>query len=362
MMRRNPSEFDELHAKLRNALFRFTDAPNWGTAQGVFMAGYYLAPVALREKQVPTAEAKQFTTTVREFARSRVPKDLNAWMRKNTRAIEQLVSSSTWPDKGTSAEQTVQIDGLAIHNQTGKDVTANLKMLETVTTLIRDSGVPRIDEVLYGDVFLVGSIARKHGLIAFYDQARDVIFVLVVKRFETNFISGTIHEFGHRYWNRFLTQPVKGQWARWHLQLENEAVDAFKYRTPEPGDPLEFVPGDPKRVAEVVHRPGKGKVILVEGGGMITLDNYWNVQRANAIRAAYPTLYSARDKEEHFCEALALLCTGELAEPHRTRFTEIFDVVQKEVPAPLTPGAKGQLAMFNPSRRAGALHRRITGS
>jgi hypothetical protein len=197
--------------------------------------------------------------------------------------------------------------------------------------------------------------------MAFYNESRDAIYVLVVKRFETTFVNGTIHEFGHRYWNRFLPQPVKAEWSRWHRKLEDDATQAFKYRTPSVGDTI-----DGKRIAEITKRPGKGTILVFEGeASYITLDNYWNVERRNAILREYPTIYSATNGEEHFCEAFALFCMGEIAEPHRAEFVRIFDIAQAPAPAPAPaplPGPKGQMAMFNPSRRASALHRRITGS
>jgi len=129
MPRRNPAEFDELYKRFTDAVIRLDDEMTARAASLVFMAGHYLAPVVLREKQIPSAEAKSFAATVREFGRARVPKDLAAWLSKNRRALEQLVHSASWPDKGTSTEQTAHVDRLVVHNQTGDDISANLKLV-----------------------------------------------------------------------------------------------------------------------------------------------------------------------------------------------------------------------------------------
>ena len=96
----------------------------------------------------------------------------------------------------------------------------------------------------------------------------------------------------------------------------------------------------------------RGNVIItLEGGSYIPAAGYARVM----AQRAYPTIYAAKDPEEHFCEAFALLCMGELAEPHRAAFEEIVGVERRvETPPspPAPPGPKGQMAMFNPRGRA----------
>lgn len=364
MRRRNPEEFDAQYAVFRQRMARVAEAPTYGDAILLFRSMHALAPLVLREKQVPTHRARSFTSAVKELDRRRVPKDLPGWFRKHGRVLELLVESASWPDKGTIETLSIRVDNLTVHNQTDKDVTANVKLLETATNLMRESGVPRIDEAIYGDVYLVGSISRNHNLSAQYIPARDVMIVLLVKRFEAKFVESVIHEFGHRYWQRFLGQEARTEWARHHLRVHDDAANAYVFRIPKVGESLPYTHGGPKVVTDVRTHPSRGQILVLEDGSAITLDNYWKVSRKNEIMSAYPTLYAAGDKEEHFCEALAHYCLGELAPHHAEAFERIVGVQKQEqarsstASASKDDGPKGQMSMFNPAR-ARAIGRRL---
>lgn len=380
LRQRNTPEFERQYASFMNALVKLEEANRSGRvvqqASNAWIEAYNLAHVVLHDKQVPAADVKLFERTMREFNRKRLPRKLMQWYEKHMPSIKLLAQTHRWPDKSASREQShdieVRVDehgmdaSFVVHNQTGKDATATLKMLESAANLALSSGMPRIDEVIYGDVYLVGEVERNKNWKALYLPDGDLIRVVLSPRFDDHVIMSTIHELGHRYWQKILGHDARRAWSRHHYEIEKAAVASIE--PPKAGDVIPDPKGD-LIVQDVSPHPRYDLVInLIDPKHpsrslSIKYTTFIKVERDNAMRRAYPTPYARTDEQEHFCEALALFCMGELPEPHRAKFVEIFDVQEKVEPptpaesAPAEPGRPGQLAMFNPRQRA--LTRRI---
>ena len=379
---KNSPEFIRKHAEFMRALERVRISAEDGQGMGrfaasqAFVSAHSLVHLLIHDKQVPKSQVALFEKTVREFQRRRVPKDVLGWFVRHGKMVAMLADSINWPDKGTSKEQSQDIvmsiddhgidTSLVLHNQSGKDITANVKMLEAAVTLMLGSGVPRVDEIIYGDVYLVGDIERRKSIMAKYYVERDTIFVLVVQRFADSFMQSLIHEFGHRYYQKIMASGRKSEWNTHHNALGRSAT---RMTAPKIGTMIPTRSGE-EAVVSVAPFGRSGKMaITLAGGGMIWLDDYLRVEGGNARKRVYPSLYAAKNDEEHFCEAFAFYCTGELADPHRAAFERILGIEKRvpiPAPAPAPPpapppprieGPRGQLAMFNPSR----LRRRITG-
>jgi hypothetical protein len=233
--------------------------------------------------------------------------------------------------------------------------------LQSAANLLLESGVPRVDEIIYGDVYLVGDIERKKKVMAWYFQDSDTIQLIVVPRFDDKLVQVLIHEFGHRYWQKILGHDAKRAWARHHYEVEKSATRDIP--EPQPGQALgEYI------VKGLEKKPPHGLVVALtdpkhpERALTMKYTSYLKLERDSAVRRAYPTPYAATNEQEHFCEAIALFSMGDLKEPHRSAFERIFDVrvsTPAPAPAPAPPGKKGQIAMFNPGSRASRAARRI---
>lgn len=320
------------------------------------VAAHQLLPIVLHDKQIPRSCARDFERFSQAMPKRRIPKDTAAWFVKHLPGLQLLLQSSGWPDKGTKEERLVRIGPFVIHNQTqADDISATAKILATAESLMRESGVPKIEQILYGDVYFVGQIEKNRNRKAMYYPSNDTIFVLLVKRFEDEILQSLIHEFGHRYYRRVWDRESKIEWARHHQRIEREAEANADTTLPKPGDTM-TVDGKPRIVEGIVTTRTGNMAITLVGGGAVGVLAYTRVRERNAVARAYPTAYSAKDSEEHFCEALSLFCTGELAQPHRTNFEAIVGVPPKPEPVvvPIAPpraeGPKGQIALFNPSR------------
>lgn len=288
--------------------------PMLTSAFDVYINGRNLAHAVLTGKEIPTSKIKKFEKAYKTFNRVRRLKSYTKWFAKDLKLIQLLLESNQWPDKGTTEERSKQIGSFQVTNQVGGDMKASEKILLAAAQAIRSSGVPSASKVLYGDVYVVGDIKGKRSVAAFYDPSTDDVFLLFVKRFSGKHEHTLIHEFGHRLWTKFLSKSVKSAWFGHDSNIKHRTVD---YNFPKVGDPVEGVRGSPKVVEY------KGNKIHLDDGSYITPRQFSNFMQSQGTRKNYPTPYSAKNPEEHFCEAFALYCLGSLPEPHKTDFEAI---------------------------------------
>lgn len=288
--------------------------PHYTSIFDVYIHGRDLANAALKGKEIPSSKIKAFESAYKVFNRTRRVKDYVPWFAKNIKAIQILLESNSWPDKGTDEERTKSVGPFTVVNQVGSDIAASEKMLTNAADLIRRSGVPGASKTLYGEVFIVGSISRKHSTAALYQPSSDTVYLLLLKRFSGKHTFALIHEFGHRLWTKFMSASVKANWKAHHESIGRKTVDIT---FPAVGEPVEGVRGNPK-----VERY-EGTKIYLEGGGYITTKQFENFMESQGKAKRFPTPYSSTDAEEHFCDAFALYCQGSLKEPHKSDFEAV---------------------------------------
>jgi hypothetical protein len=279
----------------------------------VYIAGRSLCESIKTTKEIPKAKLRAFEKAIKVFNYTRRPSQMNVWFVKNLALVQMLLESEHWPDRGSSEERSYTVGPFQVVNHTTQPVEASTKLLQTALDLMKRSGIPSISRVLYGEVFLVGDIERKKSTMATYNATRDTIELLLMPRFSAKFLQSLVHEFGHRYWHLHLAP--KSEWNEHHRSLTRGDLGVH---LPEVGDVIEFVKGHPKVVG---FAPFNGKLqINLDTGGMISTNTYFEWASKHKERAKFPTIYSARDPEEHFCEAFSLYCLGDLKEPHKSAF------------------------------------------
>lgn len=277
----------------------------------VFKAGQSLVLKLVTLKQPPNQ--KLFDVARKEFARTR-DFDYVAWFEKHKRMLEYLLTSDTWPDLSPGNDETM-IGKIRVINQTPNDIDKTMSLVRQAVTHINNSGVPGLSKVLYGDVFIVGDIARKKGLAARYFLTSDRIEVISVKRFSDLGLHSLIHEFGHRFWNKFMDTNVKAKWKAHHTQMTYGKLET---RSLVVGDTLPFYKGNPT----IIDRQDRLLIVQYEDGTTMKADpmQVYTHFAEYTKQMRFPTPYAASDVEEHFCEVLALYCMGELKEPHVETF------------------------------------------
>jgi len=331
------AEFDHNLALFRRdfddamrTMARYGDTPEtWAAgnaavpATSAFMAfinGRTLAYLTAQVKQVPTQHHRTFETARREFARTR-KFDYPTWFGKNITMLRMMYDVGSWPNvadaapvEGEGAGAVTLIGSVRVVNQTAKDPAPSVDLVRRATRALSDSGVPAITKVLYGDVFIVGEVARKKTLAAWYFPDRDIIEVLSVKRFAEHQLRSTIHEFGHRYWRKFMANDAKRAWSSHHTDMSYASPT---YEFPKAGEVVDYIQGRPT-VSEV-----SNGLIKFEGGGFILKADLVKFLRERAVQAAFPTPYAATNAEEHFCESLSLFCLGNLTGSNLAAFRTI---------------------------------------
>jgi hypothetical protein len=271
--------------------------------------------------QVPASSRRTYENLTKEFSRTRDMKDWSVWwikVRKET--MKFLESTRHWKaldqdavaeaESVPSEDQNVTLIGkIKVINQSGKDPAKTIEGIRRCTQQLMNSGVPKIADVLYGNMLVVGDVGRKKTVAALYYIDYDHIEIRAVSRFDEHFEHSVIHELGHRYWRKFVSREVKEMWSKHH----SEILYGDRKRRPEVGEVLSFVKGAP-----VVTKVTWDKV-YVSDRESISLKDYQKFMRM----MSFPTLYSEASLEEHFCEALALFCLGKLEGQHLEAFKRI---------------------------------------
>jgi hypothetical protein len=276
-------------------------------AMRVHQAGRAVMPLLVAVKVVPPAQRRAFEKAYREFTRTR-RMDYAAWAAKNIESINLLASTRKWPDIADAVPDedapnaVSNVGDVKVINQSSQDPKQTVELVRRAIQLMQNSSVPSISRALYGEVFITGEIARKKNMMAFYDINRDMVFVLAVKRFADKQLHSLIHEFGHRYWRKFMSKSAKEAWLAHHGVMASHSVQV---EDPKIGEPLPYVKGSP-----IVERIEHGNFYVQ--GGYISRMSWWEAARQNLRAGRFPSNYAASDPEEHFCEALGYFCMGEL--------------------------------------------------
>lgn len=293
--------------------------------------GRDLVHKTLRHKVVPKNRVKAFEKAFRAFDYKRRPKNSVLWLARNLDSAKLLLDTKNWPDKGEagqdieSGERVFKLGPFTIHDQTSGDIRATTQVLVRAEELMRASNIGRIEQVIYGNVYFVGSIERKKTVHAKYYPTQDIIALLVIKKFEARELFSLIHEFGHRYYGKELTPQKRNEWNHYDHQLRRQSQAPVKL--PAVGDVLPEI--NNRRVAgydSQSDRPRGKTFIILEGGGFIETEAYVRFMQKVATQAALPTPYSRTNAEEHFCETFALYVEGKLPEKFVAPFQQVVGV------------------------------------
>lgn len=305
---------------------QYSDKVLWSVAGGVEVARSFkeLAFHVLRTRK-PPASVRNLSTVAKAFTSlRRQPKDVRLFFARNRDGMRLLLESKDWE----LADVGITVDGITVSDTTGRaDMSSIVKLIQSSATKIRASRLPRVTDILYGQIFVAANLSTA-GSLAFYRGSDDTMWIREKTRQGTASEHSVIHEFGHRYWGRFLSKGIP-EWKQWDKGLRLKAKYQSFHPTsgsyPKVGERLPVeVQGygsDPPIVMHI-----DGDKFYVADNKFITrrqIQNYYIERRAESC---FPTKYSldSGDPEEHFCEAFAMYILGDLEEPHYSKFKEIF--------------------------------------
>lgn len=326
---------------------------------------YHTAPVwgkyVLITKEVPQASRKDLEKALAEFKVSsrKLPygDQITQWVTKKLPHAKVLYDAATvWPDRKVAdspavGAQTFRHGPFTVNNLVGKDPTAVLAAIDDVVQAIKGSGIRGFDRVLYGDINVVGKLARPE-VLAFYDINLDQVFVKIMegtrgraKEIATRamdpvtFRHTIIHELAHRFWRRFLTDAQRKAWAARHFEVDKSERDLTRafHKTPIPLASGDLVPGldykgMPLHFDRVSQYDEKVHLFMFQNDrkvqASIPLPQFLNHLKKfgliSAPESAFPTWYSKTDAEEHFCDAVGLLAQKRLQGGHEEPLRKVL--------------------------------------
>jgi hypothetical protein len=296
--------------------------PVWNSFFGI---GVQLAQAILGTKEIPDGQQKNLELTVRLFMASRrQPNKPVEWFDKNYKRLNFLHSAaSLWPDKKEGeSEQRFTHGPFTVHNTmglAGKDLEGVKDAITKAVILIKGLNIPGIEKVLYGDVMVVGKL-NKGTVAAFYYINEDVVYVRPFKNAGFDELHSFIHELGHRYITKFIEKPTWLEWRRYHAMMQYQDTPGGKVKMPEVGEPFPF------DVGRQGNRPIIQKIVGLKYYVDDTHSMEWSkIKKILETEAKYPTPYSAKSEDEHFCEALAHRAMGKLKEPNLSAFKFVIE-------------------------------------
>lgn len=293
--------------------------------------GLKIADGILSTRSIPKAEAKSLEMAYRLCSQARrMPQDIYVWFTKNKHLLEIITKAAvTWPEKQDGSDDLFKVGPFTVHNTigiSGPALDTFKKVLKGVIQKVKKNAVPEFSRTLYGDVYLVGQIQAAR-TAAWYNRIEDVVYCRLTKSsWGFNEVFSLIHELGHRYTLKFASKTAIKAWYRHHVRLLDKTVVLPDLSV---GDPLPVrIKGAPRGYRPVVLNHPKTDVdywyARPDGFlGSISKTVINKLRRTNNP-ASFPTAYSAKSPEEHFCEALAMASLGSLPDEHADTFRDIW--------------------------------------
>ena len=132
-----------------------------------------------------------------------------------------------------------------------------------------------------------------------------------------------IHELGHRYWYKFMTEPNRKAWKKLYKAVRDGRAGAAMDDLVQVGKPLPFpvkgraTPPVVERIDEVWQR------VHVEGGGVFSLVDVRGFVHDLAVDRVFPSRYAATTVEEFFAECFAYHALGKLSHELEADFARL---------------------------------------
>jgi hypothetical protein len=294
--------------------------------------GYKIADGILGTREIPARKAKGLEMAYRLYARSRkMPKNVYKWWKTNEkRILLTIAAAKTWPEKQEGTDALFRLGPFTVHNTTGASgakLEAFKKMLVTATNKVKaDKDVPGLRKVLYGDIYLAGQL-NKARTAAWYNIQEDVVYCRVANAkwgFDESF--ALVHELTHRYWRKFMSREAKALWEKHHRKTSYKKVEI---PPPEVGEALPVrIKGAPRGWRPVIKEIKESAYTFARPDGSESEISKYRLlkfrRETMGDELRFPTAYSAKNAEEHFCEAVASDAFGSLGPEHTAALRSIF--------------------------------------
>ena len=330
------SSLGELVGKLRyNEQRDLGDTADlWVIWREFYKIGTAWADYLIDNAAIPRRDAKAVEMAARVFrvryGFGKGPKpSIAAWFSKHDKRFRLLFKAADWEDR--SEDDGIFKHGpFTVHNTVGaseKEVQGVKSIIDRAMRAIQKTELSGMQQAATGTLVLVGQIKRKNWA-AWYMPSKDVIYLRPKNRgMNPDAITlHLVHEVCHRFSRKKLGGDIKQAWAQYHANMSVPDFSAGKL--PEPGTVLSDVLKVNNKQVKVDSYDEMGRAVLLDaktnqpiGAVDRTKLRDWIVQVTHVGK--FPSIYSASDAEEHFCEAVAHKGMGSLKPDNLKAFNEI---------------------------------------
>ena len=319
-------------------------------------AGLKLADIAMHQHEVPKAQARKFTSFARIFMTAkRFPRQIFTWSVRHEKSLryglEIVEDGATWrklTEGAADTEQVFKLGKFTVHNTegvSGKRLDFFKDIINKASKVSPGSKIPGFRKVLYGDIYLVGSL-RGARTLAWYHSGEDRVYLRTDKRMKEDPIHSLVHELSHRYWQKFADPAAKKAWGLRHIEMSNKRPDISEWWPVKVGDPVPFgVKWQVGKRKYVTTKPGQASIrydlknnrppdrppdvigIDIPGipeGRRAKVTWYKDMLRKHSKLVGFPSNYASTNAEEHFCEAVGFRALNQLAKEHKEALARIF--------------------------------------
>jgi hypothetical protein len=321
---------------------------NW-----LYRYGKDLSFYILEHKVIPKKHIKKTHKAAELFLKMRrAPNKLGNWWLKNKPTLMFLRETIRWPLKEDNTEAKYKIGPFTVHNTLGltdEDLTKTNASVEAAIKFVSKTNIPKVKDVLYGEVFIVGKLQESRTM-AWYYPKKDVVYLRPLLKFGRGEVHNLIHELGHRYWGKIFPPMKRKEWMRYSSLLARGEVKIGlspehekkirELRELSVGDvfPVRvggLIRGGPTIVKKITKTPLgdirfhlETKRSKKRGSVMLSsITGAFKRQEDSTKRVSkYPTPYSSTSPEEHFCETFALYSMNKLPEEFQGEFQRIVGV------------------------------------
>lgn len=275
-----------------------------------------------------------------------------SWFSDRTKHIDDMLTLLQYPLR-EEGENEVGVGPFTLKNPINLSEDKVEEMKEACTQALSrctNSLAPNFTQALYGDVVLVEMLGRANWY-AWYSTLKDEITMKYMDRDKSDFIKTFIHEIGHRYYKKILSNDKKRLWQSYDNRChyaqrinlsewigKDIGLYALKKRTSTSvgSNPNNGVPAKISRIdTNGVY------LVLPDGSEVGAYREKYLKEHIKAQTGIFPSTYATTDVEEHFCEALAYKAIGKLHpksldafnsiivdgvsySPNSSNFTEVF--------------------------------------
>jgi hypothetical protein len=290
----------------------------------------------IENKEIPEKNKRVFTQ-IQTVAKQRTFKG-DAIRKPFDALVNALVFWNTWDDIDTSkteGDDFFKIDTLKIRILspiTEQKMEAVKNVISLAVVKINRSTIPNFKNVL-NDLNVYITNSKKTKTLAWYNTTHDDIYIQEAYlktgvRNDLDSVHDFIHEVGHRFYQKFLTDDQKKEWAKVYRQtLIRQKMMHFIDDLPKIGESLR----DTLKINVVDKKRNPiypdDKVVSIEPsiqGKIYTLSNGFKILEKTILNfTGVPSEYSKKNEEEFFCETLGLFLTKDLR-PQLTHLKEKF--------------------------------------